>query len=75
MQVEKMLLVYGWGKWTDIVKHGQFRRDLDELDISNISQAIVSTLIVLRFKSQQKSDRQQYAGFIVSHSYLPYSLA
>ena len=41
-----MLLVYGWGKWTDIVKHGQFRRDLDELDISNISQAIVSTLIV-----------------------------
>ena len=71
MQVEKMLLVYGWGKWTDIVKHGQFRRDLDELDISNISQAIVSTLIVLRFKSQQKSDRQRYAGFIVSHSYLP----
>ena len=57
MQVEKMLLVYGWGKWTDIVKHGQFRRDLDELDISNISQAIVSTHIVLRFKSQQVSDR------------------
>lgn len=41
-QVEKMLLVYGWGKWNEIVRHGGFRRDLDELDISNISQAIVS---------------------------------
>ena len=37
-----MLLVYGWGRWTDIVKHAGFRRDLDELDVSNISQAIVS---------------------------------
>ncbi|XP_067933470.1 chromodomain-helicase-DNA-binding protein 8-like [Watersipora subatra] len=40
-KVEKMLLVYGWGRWPDIVKHGGFRRDLDELDVSNISQAIL----------------------------------
>lgn len=36
-----MLLVYGWGRWPDIVKHGGFRRPLDELDVSNISQAIL----------------------------------
>lgn len=40
-KVEKMLLIYGWGRWRDIVKHGDFRRDLDELDVANISQAIV----------------------------------
>lgn len=36
-----MLLIYGWGRWTDIVKHGRFRRSLDELDVANISQAIL----------------------------------
>jgi hypothetical protein len=41
-KVEKNLLVYGWGRWEDILLHGRFKRKLQMKDVQNITRALVS---------------------------------
>lgn len=40
-RVEKNLLVYGWGRWTDILSHGRFKRQLMEQDVETICRTIL----------------------------------
>ncbi|CAG5897210.1 unnamed protein product [Menidia menidia] len=41
-RVEKNLLVYGWGRWTDILAHGRFKRPLKESDVETICRALLA---------------------------------
>uniref|UniRef100_A0A665VVN4 Chromodomain helicase DNA binding protein 7 n=1 Tax=Echeneis naucrates TaxID=173247 RepID=A0A665VVN4_ECHNA len=41
-RVEKNLLVYGWGRWTDILAHGRFKRPLKETDVETICRALLA---------------------------------
>ncbi|XP_062993878.1 chromodomain-helicase-DNA-binding protein 8 isoform X4 [Elgaria multicarinata webbii] len=40
-QVEKQLLVYGWGRWREILSHGRFKRRMSERDVETICRAIL----------------------------------
>uniref|UniRef100_A0A672UUM7 Chromodomain helicase DNA binding protein 8 n=1 Tax=Strigops habroptila TaxID=2489341 RepID=A0A672UUM7_STRHB len=40
-RVEKHLLVYGWGRWKEILSHGRFKRRLLERDVETICRAIL----------------------------------
>ncbi|KAM4704795.1 chromodomain-helicase-DNA-binding protein 7 isoform 2-T2 [Rhinophrynus dorsalis] len=40
-RVEKNLLVYGWGRWTEILSHGRFKRPLSEQDVETICRTIL----------------------------------
>ncbi|KAH0617682.1 hypothetical protein JD844_016167 [Phrynosoma platyrhinos] len=40
-RVEKNLLVYGWGRWTDILMHGRYKRQLTEHDVETICRTIL----------------------------------
>ncbi|KAM8961534.1 chromodomain-helicase-DNA-binding protein 8 isoform 1-T1 [Pelodytes ibericus] len=40
-RVEKHLLVYGWGRWRDILSHGRFKRGMIERDVERICRAIL----------------------------------
>ncbi|KAJ7338864.1 hypothetical protein JRQ81_012766 [Phrynocephalus forsythii] len=40
-RVEKNLLVYGWGRWTDILTHGRYKRQLTEQDVETICRTIL----------------------------------
>ncbi|XP_077348882.1 chromodomain-helicase-DNA-binding protein 7 isoform X2 [Lithobates pipiens] len=40
-RVEKNLLVYGWGRWTEILSHGRFKRQLTEQDVETICRTIL----------------------------------
>ncbi|KAG8455526.1 hypothetical protein GDO86_001643 [Hymenochirus boettgeri] len=40
-RVEKHLLVYGWGRWRDILSHGRFKRGMTERDVEKICRAIL----------------------------------
>ncbi|XP_069735241.1 chromodomain-helicase-DNA-binding protein 8 isoform X2 [Phaenicophaeus curvirostris] len=40
-RVEKHLLVFGWGRWRDILSHGRFKRRLSERDVETICRAIL----------------------------------
>uniref|UniRef100_A0AAQ4QGG2 Chromodomain helicase DNA binding protein 7 n=1 Tax=Gasterosteus aculeatus aculeatus TaxID=481459 RepID=A0AAQ4QGG2_GASAC len=41
-RVEKNLLVYGWGRWSDILTHGRFKRPLKEADVETICRALLA---------------------------------
>uniref|UniRef100_A0A8C6X3U3 DNA helicase n=1 Tax=Naja naja TaxID=35670 RepID=A0A8C6X3U3_NAJNA len=41
-QVEKQLLVYGWGRWREILSHGRFKRRMSERDVETICRAILN---------------------------------
>ncbi|KAL0965969.1 hypothetical protein UPYG_G00288840 [Umbra pygmaea] len=41
-RVEKNLLVYGWGRWGDILSHGRFKRPLHEQDVETICRALLA---------------------------------
>ncbi|KAM4623653.1 chromodomain-helicase-DNA-binding protein 7, partial [Polymixia lowei] len=41
-RVEKNLLVYGWGRWGDILSHGRFKRPLREVDVETICRALLA---------------------------------
>uniref|UniRef100_A0A673H5K7 Chromodomain-helicase-DNA-binding protein 7-like n=1 Tax=Sinocyclocheilus rhinocerous TaxID=307959 RepID=A0A673H5K7_9TELE len=41
-RVEKNLLVYGWGRWGDILSHGRFKRPLRERDVETICRALLA---------------------------------
>ncbi|KAM4808492.1 chromodomain-helicase-DNA-binding protein 8 [Rhinophrynus dorsalis] len=40
-RVEKHLLVYGWGRWREILCHGRFKRGMTERDVEKICRAIL----------------------------------
>ncbi|XP_069490011.1 chromodomain-helicase-DNA-binding protein 8 isoform X3 [Ambystoma mexicanum] len=40
-RVEKHLLVYGWGRWKDILSHGRFKRRMSERDVEIICRTIL----------------------------------
>ncbi|XP_069044794.1 chromodomain-helicase-DNA-binding protein 8-like [Lepisosteus oculatus] len=40
-RVEKHLLVYGWGRWRDILSHARFKRRLSERDVETICRVIL----------------------------------
>ncbi|XP_036375411.1 chromodomain-helicase-DNA-binding protein 7-like [Megalops cyprinoides] len=40
-RVEKNLLVYGWGRWADILSHGRFKRPLSLRDVESICRALL----------------------------------
>ncbi|MEE6517944.1 hypothetical protein FKM82_028565, partial [Ascaphus truei] len=40
-RVEKHLLVYGWGRWREILSHGRFKRGMMERDIERICRTIL----------------------------------
>uniref|UniRef100_A0A8C7UXZ9 Chromodomain helicase DNA binding protein 7 n=1 Tax=Oncorhynchus mykiss TaxID=8022 RepID=A0A8C7UXZ9_ONCMY len=41
-RVEKNLLVYGWGRWGDILSRGRFKRPLQEQDVETICRALLA---------------------------------
>ncbi|KAL2076371.1 hypothetical protein ACEWY4_028035 [Coilia grayii] len=41
-RVEKNLLVYGWGRWKDILSHGRFKRPLRERNVETICRALLA---------------------------------
>ncbi|XP_059387875.1 chromodomain-helicase-DNA-binding protein 9-like isoform X3 [Carassius carassius] len=45
-RVEKNLLVYGWGRWKDILAHGRFKRQLTERDVECICRALLAYCLV-----------------------------
>ncbi|KAI4881108.1 hypothetical protein NFI96_020418 [Prochilodus magdalenae] len=45
-RVEKNLLVYGWGRWRDILQHGRFKRQLTERDVEWICRALLAYCLV-----------------------------
>uniref|UniRef100_A0A8C1NLR3 Chromodomain helicase DNA binding protein 9 n=1 Tax=Cyprinus carpio TaxID=7962 RepID=A0A8C1NLR3_CYPCA len=45
-RVEKNLLVYGWGRWKDILAHGRFKRQLSERDVESICRALLAYCLV-----------------------------
>uniref|UniRef100_A0A673JVN0 Chromodomain-helicase-DNA-binding protein 9-like n=1 Tax=Sinocyclocheilus rhinocerous TaxID=307959 RepID=A0A673JVN0_9TELE len=45
-RVEKNLLVYGWGRWKDILAHGRFKRQLSERDVECICRALLAYCLV-----------------------------
>ncbi|XP_059368476.1 chromodomain-helicase-DNA-binding protein 9-like isoform X5 [Carassius carassius] len=45
-RVEKNLLVYGWGRWKDILAHGRFKRQLSENDVECICRALLAYCLV-----------------------------
>ncbi|XP_075938173.1 chromodomain-helicase-DNA-binding protein 6 isoform X1 [Anarhichas minor] len=40
-RVEKNLLIFGWGRWTDIMNHGRFKWHLAERDMEVICRALL----------------------------------
>ncbi|XP_064639881.1 chromodomain-helicase-DNA-binding protein 7-like isoform X2 [Lineus longissimus] len=57
-KVEKNLLVYGWGRWDEILLHGRFKRKLQMKDVQNITRA----LLVYSLKNYAGDERIK--GFI-----------
>lgn len=45
-RVEKNLLVYGWGRWREILAHGRFKRQLNEQDVEIICRALLAYCLV-----------------------------
>ncbi|GAA6096271.1 chromodomain-helicase-DNA-binding protein 9 isoform X2 [Tachysurus ichikawai] len=45
-RVEKNLLVYGWGRWRDILQHGRFKKQLSERDVEWICRALLAYCLV-----------------------------
>uniref|UniRef100_A0A8B9L3E0 Chromodomain helicase DNA binding protein 9 n=1 Tax=Astyanax mexicanus TaxID=7994 RepID=A0A8B9L3E0_ASTMX len=45
-RVEKNLLVYGWGRWRDILQHGRFKKQLTEKDVEWICRALLAYCLV-----------------------------
>ncbi|CAH1277583.1 CHD7 [Branchiostoma lanceolatum] len=40
-RVEKNLLVYGWGRWSDILRTGRFKRNLSEQEVESIARTML----------------------------------
>ncbi|XP_055711038.1 chromodomain-helicase-DNA-binding protein 7 isoform X3 [Phlebotomus papatasi] len=40
-KVEKGLLTYGWGRWSEILEHGQFKRGWREIEVEELARIIL----------------------------------
>ncbi|XP_078064343.1 chromodomain-helicase-DNA-binding protein 8-like, partial [Mustelus asterias] len=52
-RVEKNLLVYGWGRWKDILAHGRFKRRMAERDVEVICRTIL-VYCLLHYRGDEK---------------------
>ncbi|XP_062916127.1 chromodomain-helicase-DNA-binding protein 8-like [Mobula hypostoma] len=52
-RVEKNLLVYGWGRWKDILAHGRFKRRMSERDVEVICRTIL-VYCLLHYRGDEK---------------------
>ncbi|XP_051865740.1 chromodomain-helicase-DNA-binding protein 8-like isoform X1 [Pristis pectinata] len=52
-RVEKNLLVYGWGRWKDILAHGRFKRRMMERDVEVICRTIL-VYCLLHYRGDEK---------------------
>ncbi|GCC42202.1 hypothetical protein chiPu_0026128, partial [Chiloscyllium punctatum] len=52
-RVEKNLLVYGWGRWKDILAHGRFKRRMTERDVEVICRTIL-VYCLLHYRGDEK---------------------
>ncbi|XP_051631541.1 LOW QUALITY PROTEIN: chromodomain-helicase-DNA-binding protein 8-like, partial [Manacus candei] len=51
-RVEKSLMVYGWGRWREMVAQGRFKRRLSERDVESICRAIL-LFCLLHFRGDE----------------------
>ena len=42
-----MLLVYGYGRWEDILAHGRFKRKLELTDVELIAKSVVCIVVLI----------------------------
>uniref|UniRef100_A0ACB8F5Y5 Choline dehydrogenase 6 n=1 Tax=Sphaerodactylus townsendi TaxID=933632 RepID=A0ACB8F5Y5_9SAUR len=52
-RVEKNLLIFGWGRWKDILTHGRFKWHLNEKDMEMICRALL-VYCVKHYKGDEK---------------------
>ncbi|XP_012659382.1 chromodomain-helicase-DNA-binding protein 6 isoform X2 [Otolemur garnettii] len=52
-RVEKNLLIFGWGRWKDILTHGRFKWHLNEKDMEVICRALL-VYCVKHYKGDEK---------------------
>eukprot|EP00794_Sanderia_malayensis_P019257 gene19257-21185_t len=52
-RVEKNLLIYGWGRWHDVLAHENFKTDISEREIEAISRTIL-VFCLHHFKGDEK---------------------
>ncbi|XP_017721546.1 PREDICTED: chromodomain-helicase-DNA-binding protein 6-like [Rhinopithecus bieti] len=52
-RVEKNLLIFGWGRWKDILTHGRFKWHLNEKDMEMICHALL-VYCVKHYKGGEK---------------------
>uniref|UniRef100_H3ART7 Chromodomain helicase DNA binding protein 6 n=1 Tax=Latimeria chalumnae TaxID=7897 RepID=H3ART7_LATCH len=52
-RVEKNLLIFGWGRWKDILTHGRFKWHLNEKDMEMICRALLA-YCVKHYKGDDK---------------------
>uniref|UniRef100_A0A8D2Q6J1 Chromodomain helicase DNA binding protein 6 n=1 Tax=Varanus komodoensis TaxID=61221 RepID=A0A8D2Q6J1_VARKO len=52
-RVEKNLLIFGWGRWKDILTHGRFKWHLNEKDMEMICRALL-VYCVRHYKGDEK---------------------
>ena len=58
-RVEKALLTYGWGRWDECLKVANFKRDLHEQDVEDISR------IVLLFSLQNYKGDEKVKSYVL----------
>lgn len=58
-RVEKALLTYGWGRWDECLKVANFKRDLHEQDVEDISR------IVLLFSLQNYKGDERVKSYVL----------
>lgn len=58
-RVEKALLTYGWGRWDECVKMANFKRDLTDQDVEDISR------IVLLFSLQNYKGDEKVKSYVL----------
>ncbi|CAK6448021.1 unnamed protein product [Pipistrellus nathusii] len=52
-RVEKNLLIFGWGRWKDILTHGRFKWHLNEKDMEMICRALL-VYCIKHYKGDEK---------------------
>ena len=65
-KVEKMLLVYGYGRWEDILAHGRFKRKLELSDVELIAKSVVYTVNFISLLTCHHSEKpKKYYSVLV----------
>ena len=60
-KVEKNILIYGWGRWDDILLHGRFKRRLGANDVETIAKAMVR----ITFSSARRLSAWTFSRFFI----------